>query len=162
MVRSAVEYRFELDEGRSWAVDYALSEIQRLQKQLIEGNDDIPGDEDIINLYDLGFELTHWRKGNNHMLWEKIIKDDKEAIAVALNEALPSVDVVILNAGTSKGGEDFCYQYLKENGNMLFHGVAAVPGRPMSLTTENEQLDGKLRITTVQRNQIQLLIKTCS
>lgn len=68
-----------------------------------------------------------------------IVKDDKAAIAQALEEMLPGSDIVILNAGTSKGGEDFCVQYLKKKGNMLFHGAAAVPGRPLSITI----LEGK-------------------
>lgn len=63
-----------------------------------------------------------------------IIRDDKKEIAAALEKLLQVSDVVILNAGTSKGEEDYCFQYLKENGNMLFHGVKAVPGRPMSIT----------------------------
>lgn len=68
-----------------------------------------------------------------------VVKDDKELIAAALEEMLPEADIVILNAGTSKGGEDFCVQYLKTKGNMLFHGAAAVPGRPLSITI----LEGK-------------------
>ena len=63
-----------------------------------------------------------------------IIKDKKAEVADALDEMLKCADVVILNAGTSKGSEDFCVQYLEENGNMLFHGVKSVPGRPMSIT----------------------------
>ena len=63
-----------------------------------------------------------------------IVKDKKTEVAAALDEMLEAADVVILNAGTSKGSEDFCVQYLEENGNMLFHGVKSVPGRPMSIT----------------------------
>ena len=68
-----------------------------------------------------------------------IIRDDQDQIAQALDELLPVSDLVILNAGTSKGGEDLCVQYLASHGTMLFHGAAAVPGRPMSIT----MLDGK-------------------
>ena len=63
-----------------------------------------------------------------------IIKDDKAQVKDALDSMIEDADVVILNAGTSKGSEDFCVQYLEENGNMLFHGVRSVPGRPMSIT----------------------------
>lgn len=63
-----------------------------------------------------------------------IIKDDPEQIAGALDAVIGSSDIVILNAGTSKGSEDYCVQYLEKNGSMLFHGVRSVPGRPMSIT----------------------------
>ena len=63
-----------------------------------------------------------------------IIKDKKSEVAGALDEMIEEADVVILNAGTSKGSEDFCVMYLQEHGNMLFHGVKSVPGRPMSIT----------------------------
>lgn len=68
-----------------------------------------------------------------------IIKDDPELVAEAVEKMLPEVDLLILNAGTSKGGEDFCVHYLEERGKMLFHGVKSVPGRPMSIT----MVDGK-------------------
>ena len=68
-----------------------------------------------------------------------IIRDDKEMISAAVESMLKEVDVLILNAGTSKGGEDYCVQYLEKRGRMLFHGVKAVPGRPMSITI----IDGK-------------------
>ncbi len=63
-----------------------------------------------------------------------IVKDDPDMIKQATEEMFPEADILILNAGTSKGGEDYCVQYLEKNGKMLFHGVAAVPGRPMSIT----------------------------
>jgi molybdopterin molybdotransferase/putative molybdopterin biosynthesis protein len=47
---------------------------------------------------------------------------------------------VLINAGTSKGGEDYSYRLLEENGELLFHGVAAVPGRPMSIGVLGEKL----------------------
>lgn len=63
-----------------------------------------------------------------------IIKDDPAAVKAALDKMIDEADVVILNAGTSKGSEDYCVTYLEKNGKMLFHGVRAVPGRPMSIT----------------------------
>lgn len=61
-----------------------------------------------------------------------IVRDEPGALERVLEELLPQADVVILNAGTSKGGEDFCAALLGARG-ALFHGVAAVPGRPMSM-----------------------------
>lgn len=68
-----------------------------------------------------------------------IVKDDPNALKEALEQVLPESDIILINAGTSKGGEDFSYKLLEDTGNMLFHGVAAVPGRPMSMAV----LDGK-------------------
>ena len=68
-----------------------------------------------------------------------IIKDDPEQVRSALDSVMDASDVVILNAGTSKGSEDYCVQYLEKNGNMLFHGVRSVPGRPMSITIYKEK-----------------------
>lgn len=62
-----------------------------------------------------------------------IVKDDPEALRNAFEKMLDESDIVLINAGTSKGHEDYCAGLLKEQGQVLFHGVAAVPGRPMSM-----------------------------
>jgi len=62
-----------------------------------------------------------------------IVRDDKEKLEAALEKLLKEADVVILGAGTSKGEEDYCHEILQRRGEHLFHGVAAVPGRPMSM-----------------------------
>ncbi|MCD7844481.1 MAG: molybdopterin molybdotransferase MoeA [Oscillospiraceae bacterium] len=61
-----------------------------------------------------------------------IHRDDPAAIEATLDGLLPQADIIILNAGTSKGQEDYCGQLLKRRGHLLFSGVAAVPGRPMT------------------------------
>lgn len=68
-----------------------------------------------------------------------IVRDDPAALREAVATLLPQCDILLLNAGTSKGGEDYCAAFLAEQGSVLFHGVAAVPGRPMSMAV----LDGK-------------------
>ncbi|MCC8122734.1 MAG: molybdopterin molybdotransferase MoeA [Oscillospiraceae bacterium] len=60
-----------------------------------------------------------------------ILKDDPDALRQTLSELLEETDIVILNAGTSMGDEDYCGHLLEESGHLLFHGVAAVPGRPL-------------------------------
>lgn len=62
-----------------------------------------------------------------------IIRDEKEKLEQALNEALKQADLVVINGGSSKGGEDFNVHLLKEKGTVICHEVAAVPGRPISL-----------------------------
>ena len=61
----------------------------------------------------------------------QFIPDDPEALSTALHEALRDADIVILNGGSSKGDEDFNTRLLAAEGELLFHGVSAVPGRPI-------------------------------
>lgn len=68
-----------------------------------------------------------------------IVPDEPEALRAALDDLLAKADIVLVNAGTSKGREDYCARLLSEKGEALFHGVAAVPGRPMSMAV----IDGK-------------------
>ena len=68
-----------------------------------------------------------------------IVLDDPAAISAAVDALLPRCDVLLIGAGTSKGGEDYSARVLAEKGEVLFHGVAAVPGRPMSMAI----LEGK-------------------
>lgn len=60
-----------------------------------------------------------------------VVRDDREELERALMEGLSQADVVIINGGSSKGGEDFNAELLKQKGQVLCHNVAAAPGRPM-------------------------------
>ncbi len=60
-----------------------------------------------------------------------IVPDQPEALAEALERALQAADVVLLNGGSSKGAEDYNARLLEERGAVLFHWVAAAPGKPM-------------------------------
>lgn len=62
-----------------------------------------------------------------------IVPDNPKILEEAFETLLAQSDIVLVNAGTSKGGEDYCAKLLEQKGNVLFHGVAAVPGRPMSI-----------------------------
>ncbi|MDO4554930.1 MAG: molybdopterin molybdotransferase MoeA [Lachnospiraceae bacterium] len=67
-----------------------------------------------------------------HPILSPIIPDEKEALEQALDRYLPDADMILVNAGSSKGGEDFCHQILSKRGTSVFSGIAAVPGRPMN------------------------------
>ncbi|AKA69100.1 molybdopterin molybdotransferase MoeA [Clostridium scatologenes] len=62
-----------------------------------------------------------------------IVKDNPEDVKIALEKALKQADIIIVNGGSSKGGEDFTNKVFKSRGEVLLHGVFAGPGRPMSL-----------------------------
>lgn len=63
-----------------------------------------------------------------------IVKDNKTELEAALNQALSQADIVLINGGSSKGGEDFNIHLLEEKGHVICHNVAAVPGRPIALS----------------------------
>ena len=66
------------------------------------------------------------------MICYPIVKDVKEELAEALEEAVKTADIVIINGGSSKGEEDFNTMLLREMGEVVQHGIRAVPGRPMA------------------------------
>ncbi len=62
-----------------------------------------------------------------------IVPDQKEAIRAALEEALNQCDMVLLNAGSSAGREDYSASVIQEVGEMFCHGIAIKPGKPAIL-----------------------------
>lgn len=68
-----------------------------------------------------------------------IVKDKKEDLESVLDQALEECDFVIMNAGSSKGEEDLNTELLASKGELLCHGVAAVPGRPMGIAVISEK-----------------------
>lgn len=62
-----------------------------------------------------------------------IVRDDPELLKSTVEEALTLTDLVILNGGTAKGGEDYNFQLLEKEGRLIHHYIAAAPGRPMAL-----------------------------
>lgn len=57
-----------------------------------------------------------------------IVPDDYEVIKKTLLEAVAISDIVVLNAGSSKGSDDWSVEVLEEIGTMLFHQVSHGPG----------------------------------
>lgn len=65
------------------------------------------------------------------------VEDDYEKIKDAVARAAESFDVVIVNAGSSAGTEDYTVHVLRELGEVLIHGVAIKPGKPVILALVN-------------------------
>lgn len=61
------------------------------------------------------------------------IEDDYNKIKAAVSQALHNYDMVIVNAGSSAGTEDYTVHILRELGEVLVHGVAIKPGKPVIL-----------------------------
>jgi molybdopterin molybdotransferase/putative molybdopterin biosynthesis protein len=62
-----------------------------------------------------------------------LVPDDYAEIKRAVEAALQTADVVVINAGTSAGREDFTRAIIEEIGRVAVHGVAMRPGKPVVL-----------------------------
>ncbi|MBP6015325.1 MAG: molybdopterin biosynthesis protein [Candidatus Promineofilum sp.] len=76
-----------------------------------------------------------------------IVPDDYEAIRAAVRAAAPDHDLILLNAGSSAGSEDYTVHVVASLGRVLVHGVAVRPGHPVVLGMVGET-DEALPITT--------------
>jgi putative molybdopterin biosynthesis protein len=62
-----------------------------------------------------------------------ITPDSFEAIVQRVQEAARDCDLILLNAGSSAGAEDFSAKVVEKLGTLLVHGVAVRPGHPVIL-----------------------------
>ncbi len=63
-----------------------------------------------------------------------VLPDDYESLKEALGKGVASsADVILINAGSSAGSEDYTGAVIEELGEVLIHGVAMMPGKPVIL-----------------------------
>lgn len=62
-----------------------------------------------------------------------IVPDDLAAITQAVRHAAEDHDLVLINAGSSAGSEDYTARVVQALGEVLVHGVAVRPGHPVIL-----------------------------
>lgn len=62
---------------------------------------------------------------------KNIIPDQKNLIEKALTKAVEKSDMIIVLSGSSAGRGDYTIDILKEKGEILFHGVNIMPGKPL-------------------------------
>ncbi|MEW5745743.1 MAG: molybdopterin biosynthesis protein [Nitrospirota bacterium] len=60
-----------------------------------------------------------------------IVRDDLDAIKKALREAADKADVVLINAGSGRGSEDYTLTAIRELGDVIVNGVSIKPGKPV-------------------------------
>lgn len=60
-----------------------------------------------------------------------IVKDDIEEIKKTINEALEISDIVLINAGSGRGSEDYTLAAMKDLGEVIINGVSMKPGKPL-------------------------------
>lgn len=103
-----------------------------------------------------GDELVSWQandypvdknvESNSMMLWGfaqkyqadltiyPIIPDDKVAIEEALTKATAEADIVLINAGSSKGTKDFTLDLLEREGKVFVYELGCRPGKHSSFS----------------------------
>lgn len=86
-----------------------------------------------------------------------IVPDVFEQIKETVQKAAQEYDLILLNAGSSAGSEDFSASVVEARGDLLVHGVAVRPGHPVILgmvektrrSSETFQVSGKIPIIGV-------------
>ncbi len=94
------------------------------------GTPPLPGQIVEYNSLVLAAQVEAW--GGTATRWP-IVRDDLEAIRSAVAEAAESHDLILVNAGSSAGLEDFTAKVVAGLGELLVHGVAVRPGHPVVL-----------------------------
>ena len=99
--------------------------------ELVEPGIDVePGDIIEFNSLMLAGQVAEWG-GAPHRLPKT--PDDYPLLKERIERALDQHDVVLVNAGSSAGSEDFTARIVGELGELLVHGVAIRPGHPVIL-----------------------------
>lgn len=68
-----------------------------------------------------------------------IVKDDLDLLKATIKDAVNSSDILIINAGSGKGSEDFTLRALEELGEILVCGVSMKPGKPLIIAFINDK-----------------------
>lgn len=94
--------------------------------------EDKPEDGSIIESNSRMFENMVTVAGGIGHRFPPII-DDYEQIKAKVSDAVDKFDMVIVNAGSSAGTEDYTVHVLRELGEVIVHGVSIKPGKPVIL-----------------------------
>lgn len=71
------------------------------------------------------------------------IPDDKKKLKTTISENLDDFDIVLINAGSSAGRDDYTATVINELGKVIVHGIAIKPGHPVVLgIVENKPIIG--------------------
>ena len=89
-----------------------------------------PGDIIEFNSLVLGGMVDEW--GGEATTWQTI-PDDFDRLLRAVREAVQAHDIVLVNAGSSAGSEDYTARVIESLGELVVHGAAIRPGHPVAL-----------------------------
>ena len=128
-----------VDMGAMLSGGYTDVKVRRKPKvTIIPTGDEIvePGSPlkkgDIIeyNSRILGGLVSEW---GGECIRHSIVPDDPSELKKAVLDACSKGDIVVINAGSSAGSEDFTAGVIRELGEVLLHGVNIKPGKPVVL-----------------------------
>lgn len=72
-----------------------------------------------------------------------IVKDNYETLKKTLAKAVSECDIVVINAGSSAGREDYTSDIISDLGKVYIHGIAIKPGKPVIMgQVENKPVVG--------------------
>ncbi|MBE2219904.1 MAG: molybdopterin biosynthesis protein [Anaerolineae bacterium] len=110
------------------------SELVSVETAVSEGMS--PGQIIEYNSMVLAAQVENW--GGLPTRWP-LVKDEFEAIKTAVQEAAKTHDLILLNAGSSAGSEDYTAHVVETLGTLLVHGVAVRPGHPVIIGMVDQQ-----------------------
>ena len=109
--------------------------IQPTGTELVAPGSDLrPGDIVEYNSLVIGAMVEEWGGLPTRL---PPLADDYRAIRDRVSAVARTHDLVIINAGSSAGSEDFTAHIVAELGQVLVHGIAVRPGHPVILGTIN-------------------------
>ena len=89
-----------------------------------------PGDIVEFNSIVLASMLEEWGATPTRL---PPVSDDPNLLSDAISQAVHDYDIVLVNAGSSAGTEDYTAGCVEELGDLVIHGVAIRPGHPIVL-----------------------------
>jgi putative molybdopterin biosynthesis protein len=97
-----------------------------------------PKEGEIIESNSRMFEASVNQAGGTGVRFAAI-PDDYERLKEAVRKGAEEYDMVLVNAGSSAGAEDFTVNVFRELGEVVVHGVAMKPGKPVILAKINNK-----------------------
>lgn len=103
--------------------------------ELVSRGQDVPRGKNIeTNSLLVQGKIEAW--GGEALVFDAV-PDDRDAIKAAILEACAKADIVVLNAGSSKGSDDWNVEMLEEIGTVLYHETSHGPGHHSSGSVVN-------------------------
>ena len=93
-------------------------------------DDPKPGDIVEFNSIVLASMLEEWGASPTRL---SPVPDNPDLLRKAIAEAVTEYDIVLVNAGSSAGSEDYTAGCVEQLGDLVIHGVAIRPGHPIVL-----------------------------